>query len=158
MAENETGFFDSDAGRKLFVAGGIATVALMLLLGYIGYAFPGVRCEAVKHLDSPEKSADCYKCHREATPKIAQHWYESKHGVTLVKCYVCHGQPGREGSIPFAVNPDVDTTCRKCHDPSIKKMEARFGLNLRCNQCHPFHQDSIHHQAYEKPVAKKTIE
>ena len=36
---------------------------------------------------------DCYGCHLKVTPQVAQDWYESKHGVTLVRCQVCHGQP-----------------------------------------------------------------
>ncbi len=124
---------------------------------YFKTAFPEVRCEAVKHLESPEAASDCYTCHIKSTPKIAQDWYESKHGVMLVKCFVCHGQPDGKGSIPFKKDPDVDATCRKCHDPSIKKMEEKFGINPECNKCHPFHHNSLHHKAYVKPVAKKEI-
>jgi hypothetical protein len=40
----------------------------------------------------------------------------------------------------------------------MKKMEAKYGLELNCNNCHPFHQNSLHHKAYVKPIAKKKIE
>lgn len=125
---------------------------------YFNVAFPEVRCEAVKHLESPDTASDCFECHIKATPKIAQDWYESKHSVILVKCFVCHGQPDGKGSVPYAVDPDVDTTCRKCHDPTINKMEEKYGLDPKCNECHPFHNNSLHHKAYVKPIAKKTIE
>ncbi len=125
---------------------------------YVNYAFPKVRCEAVKHLESTEQTSDCYECHLKSTPKVAQDWLESKHGVMLVKCFVCHGQPDGKGSVPWALNPDVDTTCRKCHDPSIVKMKQKYGVALNCSQCHPFHNNSLHHQAYEKTKAKKTID
>lgn len=125
---------------------------------YFSIAFPEVRCEAAKHLESPETASDCFECHIKATPKIAQDWYESKHGVILVKCFVCHGQPDGKGSVPYAIDPDVDTTCRKCHDVSIQKMEAKYGLEPKCNDCHPFHNNSLHHEAYVKPIAKKKIE
>jgi hypothetical protein len=125
---------------------------------YYNLAFPKVRCEFVKHLESPDTASDCYDCHIKATPKISQDWYESKHGVMLVKCFVCHGQPDGKGSVPYAVNPDVNLTCRKCHDPSVNRMEHKYGLNLNCNSCHPYHQNSLHHEAYVKPVSKKTIE
>lgn len=125
---------------------------------FLNTAFPKTRCEFVTHLESPEITSECYECHIKATPKIAQDWYESKHGLTLVKCFVCHGQPDGKGSVPYAVDPDVDATCRKCHDTSINKMEARYGLDPACNACHPYHQNSLHHKAYEKPVAKQKIE
>ncbi|OEU62811.1 MAG: hypothetical protein BBJ57_05885 [Desulfobacterales bacterium PC51MH44] len=125
---------------------------------YFNMAFPEVRCKAAKHLESPETASDCFECHIKATPKITQDWYESKHGVILVKCFVCHGQPDGKGSVPYAIDPDVDATCRKCHDPSIKKMEAKYGLEPKCNDCHPFHNNSLHHEAYVKPIAKKKIE
>jgi hypothetical protein len=145
-------------GKWLVIVPAGAVVFGAAFLVYFNLAFPEVRCEAVKHLDSPESVADCYACHLKATPKISQDWYESKHGVMLVKCFVCHGQPDGKGSVPYAVNPDVDATCRKCHDPSVHKMTERYGLSPKCNDCHPFHQNSLHHEAYVKPISKKTME
>ena len=137
----------------------VSVVASVSLYGYYQTAFPENRCtDAMVHLTSPDSASDCYDCHFKATPKIAQDWFESKHGVMLVKCFVCHGQPDGKGSVPWAVNPDVNATCRKCHDPSIKMMETKYGLDLDCNSCHPFHNNSLHHKAYTKTKAKKTIE
>lgn len=133
-------------------------VCALGVVGYLRVGFPETRCEFAKHLDSPETASDCYECHLKATPKVAQDWYESKHGVTLVKCIVCHGQPDGKGSIPYAVDPDVDTTCRKCHDPSVREMEEKYGLQPKCNDCHPFHQNSLHHKAYVKPVSKQKLD
>jgi hypothetical protein len=65
---------------------------------------------------------------------------------------------GRQGALPYAVNPDPTVTCQRCHDPSIHRMTAKFGLEKACNECHPFHQNSIHHAAYVKPEAKKTLD
>ena len=149
--------------KKLKLRVLIAIFVLILVViacyGYYNAAFPESRCEySMKHLESPDSASDCYTCHAKATPKVAQDWYESKHGVMLVKCFVCHGQPDGKGSVPYAVNPDVNTTCRKCHDPSINKMEAKYGLAPKCNDCHPFHNNSLHHKAYVKTKAKKTIE
>ena len=134
------------------------TILWVIFLAYIKMVFPETRCEFATHLESPDDTADCFECHLKATPKIAQDWYESKHGVILVKCFVCHGQPDGKGSVPYAVDPDVNATCRKCHDPSINRMEHTYGLKLNCNKCHPFHQNSLHHKAYVKPIAKKKIE
>jgi hypothetical protein len=135
---------------------GITAFAILFFV-YQNVAFPKSRCDAVKHLESPDSVSDCFECHIKATPKITQDWYESKHGVMLVKCFVCHGQPDGKGSVPYAVDPDVNTTCIKCHDPSIQKMVAKYGLDPDCKQCHPFHNNSLHHKAYVKPVAKKKI-
>ena len=143
--------------RLIVTLAGIAMFGIVYLI-YYNLAFPEVRCEAVQHLESPDSASDCFECHIKATPKITQEWYESKHGVALVKCFVCHGQPDGKGSVPYAVDPDVDATCRKCHDPSIQKMEQKFGLKLECNNCHPFHHNSLHHEAYVKPIAKTKIE
>ena len=143
----------------------IAIPAVLILIAVSAYAyynsaFPETRCEygRVEHLKSTDTASDCYECHFKATPKVAQDWYESKHGIMLVKCFVCHGQPDGKGSIPYAVDPDVNTTCRKCHDPGIKRMEEKYGLDPKCNDCHPFHNNSLHHKAYTKTKAKKTIE
>lgn len=138
-------------------------IILVIVLAVSSYAyfqstFPESRCgESMTHLETTDSASDCYECHSKATPKVALDWFESKHGVMLVKCFVCHGQPDGKGSIPFSVNPDVDATCRKCHDPSIQMMEKKYGLNPECNSCHPFHNNSLHHKAYTKTKAKKAV-
>lgn len=129
-----------------------------VILFYTQSAMSGVRCEAARHLDSPEKAGDCYTCHQKTTPKIAQDWYESKHGVMLVKCFVCHGQPDGKGSIEYSANPDPNYICRRCHDPAMKVMEEKFGMRAECNECHKYHSNSVHHEAYSRTESKKTME
>lgn len=143
----------------------VLIIFVLVLIAFSAYAyynaaFPENRCEygMIEHLDRPGAASDCYECHAKATPKIAQDWHESKHGVMLVKCFVCHGQPDGKGSLPFAVDPDVNQTCRKCHDPSIKRMEEKYGLAPQCNDCHPFHNNSLHHDAYVKTEAKRSMD
>lgn len=109
----------------------------------------------IAHLKAPDDAADCYECHKKATPKIAQDWYESKHGVALMKCFVCHGQPDGKGSVPWAVVPDPIAVCQKCHDPAMKRMKEKFGVKPDCYKCHPFHQNSMHHEAYKKSTSSK---
>ncbi len=126
---------------------------LIVVLGggyfaYISWAFPEVKCEAAKHLDAPDRMGDCYGCHVKSTPKVAQEWYESKHGVTLVRCQTCHGQPDGKGSLPFARVPGVDV-CARCHSLAIERMEAKFGKRNDCSTCHPNHQSPMHGNAYE---------
>ncbi len=111
-------------------------------------AFPEVKCEAARHLTPPQSAGDCYGCHVKATPKQAQFWYESKHGVTLVRCQTCHGQPDGQGAIPFTRTPGTDI-CARCHSLAIERMEEKFGKVDNCSTCHPFHQSPIHGKAYE---------
>jgi hypothetical protein len=151
-------WFSYRLGKWITLAATVPLLGLLFMVVYVSLAFPTVRCEAVKHLESPENVSDCFECHLKSTPKITQDWFESKHGVMLVKCFVCHGQPDGKGSVPYAVNPNVDSTCRKCHEVSIKKMQEKYGLKTVCNDCHPFHNNSLHHAAYVKPVSKKTFD
>ena len=107
----------------------IALAAVILLVigffAYIQNAFTGTRCEAAKHLDA-DMIGDCYGCHLKVTPQVAQDWYESKHGVTLVRCQVCHGQPDGKGAVPFKRVPGVED-CAACHGLAIDKMTALYG-------------------------------
>ena len=139
-------------------------IMLGLLLGggyfaYISWAFPADRCEAAKHLDDPERMGDCYGCHVKATPRIAQQWYESKHGITLVRCQTCHGEPDGKGAIPFTRRPGVEI-CARCHSLSIDRMEAKFGKRDDCSTCHPYHQSPMHGSAYtfRQATDKKTLD
>lgn len=128
----------------------IPLVVALLVGGYFAYvswAFTGTKCEAAKHLDAPERMGDCYGCHVKSTPKVAQDWYESKHGVTLVRCQTCHGQPDGKGSLPFTRTPGVDV-CARCHSLAIESMEAKFGKRNDCSTCHPNHQSPMHGGAY----------
>lgn len=130
-------------------------LSFFLLLAILTLSSTSALAKGVKHLIAPDSAADCYECHKLATPKIAQNWQESKHGVVLMKCFVCHGEPGGKGSIPFTVSPDP-SVCAKCHDPAMQRMEQKFGVKSRqCYICHPFHQNSLHHDAYGRSATKK---
>lgn len=113
------------------------------------------QAKGIKHLKATDSAADCYECHKYVTPRVAQNWLESKHGVQLMKCFVCHGQPDGKGSIPFSVKPDPVAVCTKCHDPAMQRMNEKFGNEKGCYECHPFHQNSLHHDAYKKSASKK---
>lgn len=125
---------------------------------YVDSAESEIKCTAAQHLDSPEEAGDCYTCHVKTTPKIAQDWYESKHGVMLVKCFVCHGQPDGKGSIVYSAKPDPNYICRRCHDPAVQMMEKKFGMKPECNDCHQYHSNSVHHDAYGRTESKKTMD
>lgn len=138
-------------------------IAVIVLVGgyflYMAWAFPSERCEAAKHLDAPQMAGDCYGCHVKATPRVAQEWYESKHGVTLVRCQTCHGMPDGKGSLPFTRQPGVEV-CARCHSLSIARMEAKFGKRDDCSSCHPYHQSSMHGNAYQyrQPTNKTDLQ
>ena len=122
-------------------------LAVIVLVGgyflYMAWAFPAVRCEAAKHLDAPQMAGDCYACHVKATPRVAQEWYESKHGVTLVRCQTCHDMPDGKGSLPFTRTPGVEV-CARCHSLSISRMEAKFGKHNDYSSWHPYAHSTMH--------------
>jgi cytochrome c553 len=137
---------------------GLALVVLVLGVAgyftYMDYAFPKTRCEgAIKHPDAPEELADCVACHSKTTPQVVTDWNESKHGVVLVKCAVCHGEPDGSGSRAFTASPDPQTVCASCHDPALQRMQAKYGLAAECVSCHPHHQNSMHGNAFENRTA-----
>lgn len=142
----------------LVLIGAAALVAAYF--SYMSVAFTGTRCEGakVKHGEVTEAQNDCYTCHLKSTPKAAQDWYESKHGMLLVKCYVCHGQPDGKGSVPFSVNPSVEVACQRCHGPAIERMQQKYGVRAACESCHMFHTNSLHHEAYAKSVSKVKVD
>ena len=133
--------------KKWLIASLAGLAAVGGYFAYMAWAFPDVRCEG-KHLTAPESmQGDCYGCHLKATPRVAQEWYESKHGVMLVRCQTCHGLPDGSGSIPFSAAPGKDI-CARCHSAAIESMEAKFGRRDDCSTCHPYHQSPMHGDAY----------
>jgi len=136
--------------KNTLLTAGIAATALLF-----SFVASDAQSKTFKHLKAPDDAADCYACHQLVTPRVAQNWYESKHGVQLMKCFVCHGQPDGKGSVPFAVVPDPQAVCQKCHDPAMKRMVKKFGIEPNCYGCHLFHQNSLHHEAYKKSESKK---
>ncbi len=141
--------------QRLYKSLQVCTLISSITLVFIFCLSTFASSKGVKHLVAPDSAADCYECHKKVTPRIAQNWQESKHGVVLMKCFVCHGEPGGEGSVPFRVSPDP-ALCAKCHDPAMQRMKAKFGVKYRdCYSCHPFHQNSLHHDAYSKSTSKK---
>lgn len=130
----------------------VACLSAIVLVGgyfaYMAWAFPETRCEGAKHLQAAGLEGDCYGCHMKATPAVAQNWYESKHGMILVRCQTCHGMPDGEGSLKFTRSPGTEV-CARCHSAAINAMQAKFGSRADCNGCHPNHQSAMHGNAYE---------
>lgn len=135
--------------NKGIVALAVVAAAACLYFAYMAWAFPAVRCEAARHLKASEDmQGECYACHVKATPRLAQEWYESKHGIMMVRCQTCHGMPDNTGSVPFAAKPGKDI-CLRCHSLAIERMEAKFGRRDDCATCHLQHQSPMHGDAYQ---------
>lgn len=127
---------------------GLIGAFVIAYFAYMAWAFPETKCEAAKHLAAGQMEGDCYGCHAKATPAVAQQWYESKHGITLVRCQTCHGMPDGQGAFQFTRTPGPDT-CARCHSLAIQRMEAKFGATGNCVSCHPYHQSAMHGFPYQ---------
>jgi hypothetical protein len=77
-------------------------------------------------LSAQEMLVDCAECHKAATPEIEKEWYDSKHGLAMVKCYQCHGSFEN-----FVVTPSPGA-CAACHADRL----AKCPQNKACWQCH----------------------
>ena len=77
-------------------------------------------------LSEQEMLVDCADCHREATPEVEKEWYNSLHGIAMVKCYQCHGTFG-----DFVVTPSREN-CATCHLDMMDKCPK----DKPCWECH----------------------
>jgi hypothetical protein len=73
-----------------------------------------------------EKLLPCAECHQQATPEVYDQWFNSLHGIGMVKCYQCHGTYEN-----FTVEPAV-SVCATCHE----KMIAKCPKDKKCWACH----------------------
>ena len=75
---------------------------------------------------------ECAACHETGTPEVFQAWHGSRHGMSLVKCVVCHGSTGKD----FARRAPAER-CRGCHGDQVDSL-ARTGVK-DCFACHAPH-------------------
>lgn len=80
-------------------------------------------------LSEQEMLIDCAVCHKEATPQVEQEWFDSVHGIAMVKCYQCHGTFEN-----FQVTPSKET-CGTCHADMLNKCPQE----KQCWECHVPH-------------------
>ena len=80
-------------------------------------------------LSEQEMYISCSDCHKEATPEIEKQWYDSSHGIAMVKCYQCHGT-----FETFKVTP-AKTDCAVCHADQLEKCPK----DKACWDCHVPH-------------------
>ncbi|MDR2549911.1 MAG: multiheme C-type cytochrome [Desulfobulbus sp.] len=125
MKENIIGKY-----RGLFV---VLLIALSPCLVWSGPAKPAKSAAPVKQvhpeLSKQEQYIDCAQCHAEATPKVHEEWFASRHGLAMVKCYQCHGTFEN-----FRVTP-TRQDCAACHENMLKKCPQ----DKPCWQCHVPH-------------------
>jgi hypothetical protein len=77
----------------------------------------------------------CQSCHAEATPEVVKRWEGGKHGLVLVKCFVCHGSAGKD----FTARPG-NRRCEGCHPAALAAVApARKGGAKTCSDCHVPH-------------------
>lgn len=80
-------------------------------------------------LSEQEKYIACDQCHAESTPELHKQWFDSRHGMAMVKCYQCHGT-----FETFRVTP-TRQDCAACHENMMQKCPQ----DKSCWQCHVPH-------------------
>ena len=119
------------------------TVALLpcllglLVAGWCTWALAAEK-QPIKKPQHPQLSAQeqyiaCDQCHAENTPDLHKQWFESRHGVAMVKCYQCHGT-----FETFRVTPRRED-CAVCHENMMKKCPQ----DKACWQCHLPHSFKV---------------
>ena len=83
-------------------------------------------------LSENEMLIPCASCHQENSPDIYQQWFDSVHGIGMVKCYQCHGT-----FETFKVTPTVQD-CDTCHAGMSGKDHTEDKLCWECHAPHLF--------------------
>jgi len=81
-------------------------------------------------LSEQEQLIPCSQCHKAETPDLHDQWYNSRHGIGMVKCYQCHGTFENLVAIPDR------STCGFCHNAALEKCPS----DKPCWECHPAHK------------------
>ncbi len=85
-------------------------------------------------LTEQEQYIACSDCHKTVTPEIYEEWYQSGHGIGMVKCYQCHGTYEDLQVVPESSN------CAVCHSGEFHRSPA----GSQCWTCHPAHTFVMH--------------
>ncbi len=117
--------------RGIYHAGIVPAILMLILLS--GLAMASADEKAVHpELSEQEMLVACSDCHRDATPAIEKEWYDSVHGIAMVKCYQCHGSYET-----FAVTPTVQN-CATCHTVMLEEKHSKGKLCWECHEPHTF--------------------
>ncbi len=115
--------------QRKSVYGGVALLVMGLALFAISAVASDDDKAAHPDLSEQEMLIACSDCHREATPEVEKQWYDSLHGIAMVKCYQCHGT-----FETFKVTPSKQD-CAICHTDMLEKCPKEKA----CWECHVPH-------------------
>ena len=105
---------------------GRCLLTLLFTAGCCSLAVAAEKKRMHPKLSEQEKNISCDQCHEEVTPELRKEWYDSRHGIAMVKCYQCHGT-----FETFRVTPKRQD-CAACHENMMKKCPQ----DKACWQCH----------------------
>ena len=111
------------------IAGGLLLAVLAALIFSVPPVTGQNENDIHPELSEQEMLVACSDCHREETPDIEKEWYNSLHGIAMVKCYQCHGT-----FETFVVSPGKDN-CATCHLDMLEKCSK----DKACWECHVPH-------------------
>lgn len=123
---------------RSLVAGAVAAAAVLVFAASPVQAAQTAAARPQKRASRPAhpnvgKDQDCQGCHAAATPRAFDAWKQSKHGLDLVTCVVCHGSTGAD----FTRRPVADR-CTGCHAAQTAA-STPFTKGKDCFSCHPGH-------------------
>ncbi len=88
-----------------------------------------------QHPEVGTDAGDCASCHESVSPQVVADWSKGRHGMALVKCFVCHGSTGPD----FRARPEA-IGCRGCHPvQAAATTSAAKEASPGCFTCHPPH-------------------
>ena len=73
--------------EKKIITGGLILAILALLIFSVPPVIGQNEKDTYPELSEQEMLIACADCHREATPDIEKEWFDSVHGIAMVKCY-----------------------------------------------------------------------
>jgi len=114
--------------KNILIAGLMLTILTVFALAVMPAAGQSAQASHPE-LDEQEMLIDCAECHRDSTPDIEKEWYESLHGIAMVKCYQCHGT-----FETFKITPSRED-CATCHADMLEKCDQ----DKPCWECHVPH-------------------
>jgi hypothetical protein len=115
-----------------------ARIALLALLLVPLHATAASASKRHRPLDAAGALEACEACHAQATPAAVTAWEGSAHGLTLVKCFVCHGSTGKD----FQARGTA-ASCDGCHPAQaavvVRAKDTRAPRAAACFACHAPH-------------------
>jgi predicted CXXCH cytochrome family protein len=108
---------------------------LTLLLALVPLLLAAAPKKASHPDAGPNPAPDaCETCHADATPDAVKAWEGSAHGLTLVKCFVCHGSTGKD----FTRAPGPQR-CQGCHADEVAAVAPAKGQKAPAGGCFACH-------------------